>query len=146
MEIFSLNNIPKIVKRPKKRVGRGHGSGKVKTSGRGTKGQRARGKMPLAFEGGQQPLVRRLPYLRGKLRNKSLNGKPVTLDLKKLNNFPKGSTINLETLRKAKFISPKVKAVKIVGNGELKIALKIEVKCSSKAAEIIQKAGGTVNL
>lgn len=67
---MNIHSLPKIVKRSKKRLGRGHGSGKVKTSGRGTKGQKARGKLPLGFEGGQTPLVKRLPYLRGKGRNK----------------------------------------------------------------------------
>ena len=59
--------LQKLVKRSKKRLGRGHGSGKVKTSGRGTKGQRARGKIRLGFEGGQLSIIKRLPLLRGKL-------------------------------------------------------------------------------
>lgn len=66
---MNLSQLPKIVHRSKKRIGRGHGSGKVKTAGRGSKGQKARGKIPAGFEGGQLPLIKRLPLLRGKGKN-----------------------------------------------------------------------------
>ena len=70
---MNLNQLPKIKKTSKKRLGQGHGSGKVKTSGRGTKGQKARNKVPMYFEGGALPLIKRLPYRRGKGRNKSFS-------------------------------------------------------------------------
>ncbi len=68
---MKLSALSSITKRTKKRIGRGHGSGKVKTSGRGTKGQNARNSRPQGFEGGQLALIKRLPLLRGKDRNGS---------------------------------------------------------------------------
>ena len=78
---MKLSNLHPIVRRPKKRIGRGHGSGKVKTSGRGTKGQKARDSVPLGFEGGQLSLIKRLPLLRGKGRNASMKVKAFAVAL-----------------------------------------------------------------
>lgn len=65
IKTMKLSNLPKIKQNPKKRLGRGQGSGKGKTSGRGMKGQKARSKTQLGFEGGQLKLIKRLPFVRG---------------------------------------------------------------------------------
>jgi large subunit ribosomal protein L15 len=127
---FSLQ---KIVKRPKKRLGRGHGSGKVKTSGRGTKGQKARGATRIGFEGGQLPLIKRLPLLRGKGRNSSQSNKAYPLAVEKLNTLPTGTTVTLETLKKYHMIEPTVTRVKILGKGKLTKKLTVAVPCSKNA-------------
>ena len=70
---MELNKLAKTTVKTKKRLGQGHGSGRVKTSGRGTKGQKARGKIPLRFEGGALPLIKRMPFHRGKGKNKGFS-------------------------------------------------------------------------
>ncbi len=141
---MSILKLPKIVKRPKKRLGRGHGSGKVKTSGRGTKGQKARGTIPRGFEGGQLPLIRRLPYLRGKGRNRSARAKAFAVNVTYLAELPSRSTVNRETLQKYGLVETYVKRVKIIGNGTLPHALTVALPCSGGAKAAIEKAGGTV--
>lgn len=125
--------LKKIVRRPKKRLGRGHGSGKVKTSGRGTKGQKSRDSTRIGFEGGQLPLIKRLPFLRGKGRNSSQSGKAFPLNVTKLNALPDGTTVTLETLKKYHMIEPTVTRVKILGKGKLTKKLTIAVPCSKSA-------------
>ncbi len=137
-------NLPSIVHRPKKRLGRGHGSGKVKTSGRGTKGQKARGTMPPGFEGGQSPLFKRLPYLRGKGRNQSGKPKAFPLSVTRLNAIPKGTVVTLETLGKYRMIDERVSRVKLLGGGAVLHALTVKLPCSASAKEAIVKAGGSV--
>lgn len=132
------------MKRSKKRLGRGHGSGKVKTSGRGTKGQKARGRLPAGFEGGQSPLFKRLPYLRGKGRNQSMKPKAFPLVVGKLNAFLKGTVVTLETLKKYRMIGENVSRVKLLGGGDLSVALTVKVPCSVHAKEAVIKAGGLV--
>lgn len=142
---MNLNNVPKIVATSKKRLGRGHGSGKGKTAGRGTKGQKARGKVRKGFEGGQSPLVKRLPYLRGKRRNKSRQAKASVVSVAQLNGIPpSGTTVTLETLKKYRIIDEDVVRVKILAGGELTIALTVSVPCSKSAKEIILRAGGSI--
>lgn len=126
-----------------KRVGRGISSGKGKTAGRGTKGQKSRAgfKAKRGFEGGQTPLKQRLPQKRGfkKLRSKNIAVLPVFL----LNEFRDGETVTLSKLKEKGLISPKPSLVKILGEGELKKKLKVEVNFASKqAVEKIKKAGG----
>ncbi len=116
-----------IVRRSKKRLGRGHGSGKVKTSGRGTKGQKARDSIKPGFEGGQLALVKRLPLLRGKGRNVSMQAKAFPVDITKLNVMPDGTKVTLETLVKYHIIKPGVTKVKILGKGKLTPKLEILV-------------------
>ena len=101
---MNLTDIENSKKKRKKRVGLGHGSGRGKTAGRGTKGQKARGTVPLDFEGGALPLIKRLPLLRGKGRNRSLTQKPHVINLGALNVFPKNSTVDIESLLKYKLI------------------------------------------
>jgi large subunit ribosomal protein L15 len=139
---ISLSNLNVIADRRLKRVGRGHGSGKVKTGGRGTKGQNARGTMPIAFEGGQLPLIKRLPLLRGKGKNISLKIKPQAVNIAKLNQFPDKSEINLQKLRELHIIDKEIKSVKVVGNGKLEKPLDVKVPCSASVIKQIEKAGG----
>lgn len=124
---MKIHELPKIVAKSKKRLGRGHGSGKVKTSGRGTKGQKARGRMPRGFEGGQLSIIKRLPLLRGKGKNKSRLGRVFPIPVEKLNGLPAGTVISLETLKKYHMIDKGVKKVKILGKGKLKVKLVINV-------------------
>ena len=144
IDLSSLGSIK--LKRPKKRIGRGAGSGRGKTSGRGQKGQKARGKVRLGFEGGQRPLIKRLPYRRGK-GNYKLNKKPIIVNLKVLNLLEKGSIVNLEALVKKGIVDKsdgEKFGVKILGDGQLLRPLKIDLPISKKAAWKIEKAGGSV--
>lgn len=134
--------LQKLTRRPKKRIGRGHGSGKVKTSGRGTKGQRARGKIRLGFEGGQLSLIKRLPLLRGKDRNNGLKGKAYPIPVDKLNKLPEGSIVNLDTLKKHNIIDAAVSKVKILGGKALTVKLTVNVPMSKSAQKAVEKAGG----
>lgn len=136
--------LDKLVSRSKKRLGRGHGSGKVKTSGRGTKGQRARGKIRMGFEGGQLPLIKRLPLLRGKDRNSSQKQKPVVIPITRLNSLPENTTVTLETLRKYHMIHTAAMNVKVLGQNGLKVKLIVAIPCSAGARRAIEKAGGKV--
>lgn len=133
-----------LVKRPKKRVGRGHGSGKVKTSGRGTKGQKARGKIRAGFEGGQLPIIKRLPLLRGKSKNKSRYAMVVPISLDTLNRLPDTSVVTVDVLIKQHLIDSDSALVKILGDGTLMHAYQVHVPCSKSAARAIEKAGGKV--
>ncbi len=145
---MNLSDLQKIKAKSKKRVGLGHGSGRGKTSGRGTKGLKARGDVPLDFEGGALPLIKRLPLLRGKGRNKSLQNKPFVINVSALNLLPKDAIVDIETLAKHKFVrleEAKVAGVKILGDGDLKVALTVKVPTSKGAAEKITKAGGSVS-
>lgn len=148
MKLHDLQPAPGSKKR-KKRVGRGMASGKGKTSGRGTKGQNARsggGKGPY-FEGGQLPLVRRLPFKRGFTNIHRVEYKPVNLD--RLEERFGGSieAITPEVLIEAGIIKRSDKAVAILGNGELSSALTVKAHRFSKSAkEKIEAAGGTVEV
>ena len=144
---MKLDSMPKIVKRPAKRLGRGHGSGKVKTSGRGTKGQKARENVKMTFAGSslQASWIKRLPLLRGKGKNKVHQKKPEAINLKFLNLFKANSEVSLESLKAARIIDSRVAAVKILGDGELKVALNVKLPCSKGAKAKIEKAGGKVS-
>ncbi len=144
-----LNKLPKTVKRPKKRVGRGVGSGKgMHTSGRGQKGQKTRGKMPLWFEGGQLPLIRRTPFIRGKSRFESLSPKAIVVRVGDLEVFESGSTVDTQSVAKILKLRPaKVSAfgVKILSGGDkLTKSLVVALPTSQEAAKIIKAAGGEV--
>lgn len=137
--------IPPIVTKTKRRIGRGHGSGRVKTSGRGTKGQNARKYVKIGFEGGQLPLSRRLPLLRGKLRNKNVSPKPRVISVSKLNGLKAGTKVTRELLIKEGILDPRINYVKLVGDKEkLTIQLTVEIPCTESAKRMIEKAGGTV--
>jgi large subunit ribosomal protein L15 len=146
---MALNSLTKIKKNSKKRVGQGHGSGKVKTGGRGTKGQKARNKVPSYFEGGALPLIKRLPFTRGKGRNKSFRNVPLIVNLKHLAVFSKDQVVDLDSLIKNKIVKAddaKEYGVKILGDGEIKQSLIIKLPISKSAAQKIEKAGGRVEL
>jgi len=138
--------LSKLVEIGKKRLGRGHGSGKVKTSGRGTKGQNARGHVRIGFEGGQLALTKRLPFLRGKMRNKSMVAKPTVVFLGKLNQFPANTTIDKAFLIKHKIINAVTTEVKVIGNTKLEHAYTVQVPCSKQSTIAITSAGGKVVL
>lgn len=145
--MIKLHNLPPITKRSKKRLGQGHGSGKGKTGGRGTKGQKVRGKMSLSFSSGALSLIRRLPLIRGKYRNIPLFKKPLIVNIKYLNLLPPNSVVDLDFLIKNKIVDQdetKTYGVKILGDGEIKIPLTINLPCSHRAAKKIEKAGGKV--
>lgn len=145
--MVQLNTLVKITKKGKRRLGRGHGSGRGKTAGRGTKGQKARGKIKPTFEGGALPLIKRLPFRRGRGRNKSFKRNPIILNVKVLNFLPKNSTVDLDNLIKQKIVvaeDANLFGVKILGDGELSIPLTVELPTSKGARKKIEKAGGKV--
>lgn len=130
-----------------KRLGIGESSGHGKTSGKGHKGQKARsgGSIRLGFEGGQMPLIRRLPK-RG-FNNKRFHKNYAIINLDDLNLFKAGTEINEEMLRESKMIRGNVVGLKVLGGGELKHALSIEAhKVSASARTKIEGAGGTITL
>ncbi len=146
---MKLNNIPKVTKTEKKRLGLGHGSGRGKTAGRGTKGQKARGDIPLRFEGGAIALIKRMPFHRGKGKNKMFKKKPIIINVSVLNILDKGTVVNIKTLSMKNIINEreaKIYGVKILGDGDIKIPLTIELPISKSALKKIEKAGGRVKL
>lgn len=144
---MQLNSLPKVTTRGKKRLGRGHGSGRGKTAGRGTKGQKARNKIKLTFEGGALPLIKRLPFRRGKGRFKSLKKKPIVINVKVLNLLPKDSIVDIELLAKHRIVNrdeAREFGVKILGDGELQIPLTVKLPVSKGARKKIEEAKGKV--
>jgi large subunit ribosomal protein L15 len=130
-----------------KRLGCGESSGHGKTSGKGHKGQKARsgGSIRLGFEGGQMPLIRRLPK-RG-FNNAAFHKRYAIVNLDDLNAFKVGTAVNEELLRESKLVRGDFVGIKILGDGELKHGLKVEAdKISASAREKIEKAGGTITL
>ena len=146
---MELNTLNYKVKEKKIRVGRGIGSGKGKTSGRGHKGQKSRRGVAIkSFEGGQMPLYRRLPK-RGFNPIKGPKIGLLNLDqLKKLilnKKINKDNTINLEQLIKNKIFKKKISKIKILGNGDIQDKLNLEIDYISKSAkEKIEKVGGKI--
>jgi len=143
----TLNNI----KIKKTRVGRGIGSGKGKTSGRGVKGQKSRSGVAIkSFEGGQMPLYRRLPkrgfnpIISNKIAIINLNNLQKLIETKKISNDMK---INIDTLRKLKIFRKSINKYKILSTGEIKSKINIEADYASKnAKEKIEKAGGQITI
>ena len=130
-----------------KRLGCGESSGHGKTSGKGNKGQKARsgGSIRLGFEGGQMPLIRRLPK-RG-FNNAAFHKHYAVLNVRDLNAFEAGTVVDEKLLRESNLVRGHFAGVKILGEGELKHDLKVQVdKISTIAREKIEKAGGTVTL
>jgi len=130
-----------------KRLGCGESSGHGKTSGKGNKGQKARsgGSIRLGFEGGQMPLIRRLPK-RG-FNNAAFHKHYAIVNVSDLNAFKAGTVVNEQLLRESNLIRGHFAGIKILGDGELKHGLKVQVdKISTTAREKIEKAGGTVTL
>lgn len=147
---MKLEKLPKTTTRKKKRLGRGYGSGKGgHTVGRGAKGLKARGKVPLTFDGTKikKSFLKRLPLQRGKGKFKSLKPGPVVVNLKYLNLLPKGSEVDFKSLVKHRIVNAKDAkkyGIKILGDGELRASLKVKLPCSKGAAKKIEKAGGKI--
>ena len=148
--MIKLNNRTKLNK-TKIRVGRGIGSGKGKTSGRGVKGQKSRSGVAIkSFEGGQMPLFRRLP----KRGFNSLNrNKVATLNLNKIQSLidkkilSEANILNLETLKKLKVVGNKYNKIKILGSGEIKNKVNASIDfISSSAKEKLEKLGSKINI
>lgn len=144
---MKLSSLTKITKKTHKRLGQGHGSGRGKTAGRGTKGQNAKGKRSLSFEGGALTIIKRLPFMRGKGKNKSLVGQPVTINVERLNSLKKGAIVDVKSLAENKIINlqdAKRFGVKILGNGKLAVSLTVKLPVSKGAAKKIEQAGGKI--
>lgn len=127
----------------RKRVGRGDGSGKGKTAGRGTKGTKARGEVHMFFEGGQMPLIRRVPKLKGFTPpNRKVYGAVNVGELGDL-----GSEVGPEELRAAGLVRKRDKLVKVLGNGDISKKLTVRAHAFSDAAKgKIEGAGGTAEV
>ena len=148
---MKLNSINVKKLKTKKRLGRGIGSSKGKTCGRGHKGQKSRSGVAIkSFEGGQMPLYRRLP----KRGFKSIrNNKIALINISKIQQIFKDkkvlpdSKLNLSILQKSKLINKKYKKLKLLGSGDIKEKFDIEVNFASNSAkEKIEKIGGKVTL
>ena len=148
--MISLNNRTKINKK-RIRVGRGIGSGKGKTSGRGVKGQKSRSGVSIkSFEGGQMPLYRRLP----KRGFNPINKKSIAiLNLDKIQSFidkkniKTSEIINSNLLKKLRLINKRSSKLKILGSGEIKDKINIEADLASKSAvNKLEKIGGSIHI
>ena len=143
MKLHALNQ---SVAKGLRRKGQGHGSGRMKTGGRGTKGQKARSKVALRSEGGAVPLTKRLPFLRGKEKNKSIQADFLVVPVGALVVFEKNTMVNKEALLKKEVISKKdsERKIKLSGVGELSVPLQVSLSVTASAREKIEKAGGTI--
>jgi large subunit ribosomal protein L15 len=136
---------PKGAVRERRRIGRGHGSGRVKTGGKGTKGQNARagGGVPPYFEGGQLPLIRKLPYRRGFTNPFRKEFREV--NVRDLEAFPAGASVGPEEFETLGILRGHKGPVKVLGEGDLGVRLTVRAhKFSKGARQKIEGAGGTV--
>ena len=148
--MLSLNSVSKV-KRKKLRIGRGIGSGKGKTSGRGVKGQKSRRGVAIkSFEGGQMPLYRRLPKRGFNSLNKTivakinLNKIQMLIEKKKIKTSEK---IDIQNLIKIQAINKRSSKLKILGSGECKEKINIHADFVSKSAKLkIEKNGGLISI
>lgn len=132
-------------KKNRKRVGRGDGSGNGTYSGRGSKGQKQRGSVPFLFEGGQLPLIKRLPHMRGFTNIFRVESTPVNIEI--LERFKAGSDVTVEKLVAIGAVRKKNARVKILGNGQLTKKVNVIAHGFSKhARQKIEDAGGTVTI
>lgn len=142
-----LTNLPKSTKTGKKRLGRGRGSGVGgHTVGRGQKGQKTRGIIPLWFEGGQLPLVRRTPFIKGKHRFQVIKPQPTAVNFDFLDkNFADKEVVDNASLAKALKLNEKTakKGFKVIATGKLTKALEVKVAASAGAIKAIETAGGS---
>jgi large subunit ribosomal protein L15 len=144
MKLHHLRPAPGAHKRAK-RVGRGEGSGKGKTSGRGTKGSHARNTVAPWFEGGQMPLHRRLPKLGGFQNPFRVEYAEINVD--RLQAFSANATVDPETLRRKGLVRKGKAPVKVLGRGEITVALTVKAHAVSESAKRkIEAAGGRVEL
>ena len=140
---MKLHEVLKVKAKAKKRKGRGIGSGLGKTAGRGTKGQKARGKIPIGFSGAGLATYKKLPKRSG-LGNPRVSSKPKIIQLSQLNIFKKNSVVDLETLLNLKLINEKDAkfGVKILSDEGLTIPLKVKLPVSKAAKMKIERVGG----
>ncbi len=144
-----MMDLPKVKQKTKKRVGRGHGSGKgAHTVGRGQKGQKARRTIPILFEGYKvkKSLIKRLPFKRGKDKLNA-HPKPMVINLEVLNLLNDGEEVTIDTLVKngiVKESDAKKFGVKVLGGGKLVKKLTIALPASKSAAKKISEAGGKI--
>ena len=146
MELNNLN-FTKGSMQTRNRVGRGIGSGNGKTSGRGQKGQNSRsgGGVRPGFEGGQNPLVFRIPK-RG-FNNYNFETKYAIINVGDLNNFKEGTEITPELLKEMGLVKKQLDGIKVLGNGKLTKKLTVKAnKFSKSAKEAIEKVGGKVEV
>ena len=148
---MKLNNLITTNKKKKKRLGRGIGSSKGKTSGRGHKGQKSRSGVAIkSFEGGQMPLYRRLPkrgFRNYKIKNIALINLSTLEKIISMKKILPNAKINLPNLQKSKLINKKYRKIKLLGSGEIKNKLDIEVNfISNSAKQKVEKIGGKVTL
>lgn len=138
-------------RRKKRRVGRGISAGQGKTCGRGQKGQKARGRVARGFEGGQTPLHRRIPKLRGQ-SNKAMNigmfrREQAVVNVGRLSRFEEGAEVTPETLKAAGMVKKLGDGLKVLGGGELGVSLQVKAHAfSASAREKIEAAGGSVEV
>jgi large subunit ribosomal protein L15 len=145
--MMELHTLIKTKSRSKKRLGQGHGSGKVKTGGKGTKGQKSRGSITFRLGVAGVSFAKRLPLYRGKYRNKSHAKKACAINIKFLAALPKNTVVDVASLVKYHIISAseaKGIRVKILGNGDVSVPLTVKVPISKSAAKKIEKVGGTI--
>ena len=134
-------------KQKRKRIGRGHGSGSGKTSGRGVKGQNSRngGGVRLYHQGGNLPFFRKLPFMRGEGFSPLNRVRYAEVNLDALHGFAAGAEVTPESLAEAGVLKDKNKPIKIMGRGDVNVALKIKVhKVTDGARQKIEKSGGSV--
>lgn len=152
--LHSLKPSPGATKE-RKRVGRGPGSGTGKTSGRGQKGQKSRSgshMMRAGFEGGQMPLYMRVGKLRGSTKKMSMpmgpfRTKTYPVNIDQFNDFPAGTEVTPEVMRDNGWVRNLKHPIKVLGRGELSVALKVSAdRFSASAKAAIEKAGGTVTV
>ena len=146
---MELNSIKPAegAKKPRRRVGRGIGSGLGKTSGRGHKGQKSRsgGYHKVGFEGGQMPLQRRLPKRGFKSQSAKFNAEVSLAALERLVSSSNVADVDMLTLKQAGLIGEMIKVVKIIKTGEIKIAVKLNgIGATAGAKAAIEAAGGSV--
>ena len=149
-----LNTLNTGNKKSKKRLGRGIGSGKGKTSGRGHKGQKSRSGVAIkSFEGGQMPLYRRLPKRGFKVLKNRPKQSVAIINLSKIQEILKkkkilpNAKLNLSTLQKSQLVNKKYSKLKLLGSGDIKEKLDIEINfISNSAKKKIEKLGGKITL
>lgn len=144
MNLTELKSIEKTRRRPMVRKGRGPGTGKGKTCGRGTKGQKSRSGFSrrFYFEGGQMPLVRRLPKVG--FNNKRFGTEIVVMNVRDLNEFDDGATVGPDDFLNSGIINKVADGVKVLGDGDVEKKLTVRAHRFSKSArEKIEAGGGT---
>ena len=142
-----LAELPSVLDKKKKIIGRGLGSGRGSKSGRGTtRHQKARENIPLGFEGGQGRLTKRFPLLRGKGRNRARKYNTYVFYTKDLNQFADGDVITADKLIELGLVrkTDKNPYIKVIVNGEVAKKLTVRLSVSEAAKGLIEKAGGTV--